>query len=424
MKRVNLVTFGLIIGLVSVSNIATASQRPTIAEWLQQVDEFSDAFETTITVIEPEIDFSINETDRLPGFQVSVLSEVDRVFTAPVFPLTDFSDEFSVRIEVAGQPANLPRLTASLATRFSSQLRYWLSQDLTDFKTRIRIKQQEYGWSDFEVQQLIALYSSSVLSPTEGAAFAFAFWQSNDFGARIYRSGEVYGVMLRLKHPVPGLPLVRFNESWWWAFGRADRESVSVFAPSFDETGQALRWVSLNDRARTTDFRRIEFSFPLADKTQTSRWELPAHWPRIARRPASLADRFNETLPAYVLAQITELTAESNLDLKLTRVLYWLDSEFEPTDAPISLQQSLVSMTRSNETTYQLLVQWWKSETRQPSALIVTPESTLLALALPPENTIDTPLEYRRRQWLVISSDLVRAELDEISPSDRWYFLP
>lgn len=358
-------------------------------------------------------------------FQTVMLhSEADLRFRAPRLEPTLAEHTPAIRIGLSGQAVSLPRFTMPEGFSrlpFTAQLRAWLSRDLTGLIQPLRAAQQEIGWSDYELHQVIKLYGSALAEPGEQTAFAAAFWQQNGYAVQLGRDPahpNRWLLMLGLNKPVPGLTLLQTGHHWWWVDAVEPIDSVHVSSTDFGQ-GQRLRFHSLSERNRTKRFIRQAFTVETNDGRQTVVWEVPEHWALVQPGPGHLYDHFREPIPDYLWQQLVSLFPSEDVVAQTEQFLTWVKGNFVETPASLSVYQSLRLQRQNQRTALVLLADWWQWLTGQPAALVAVDTRWQLALALPDSARAENSISHRGQTWWLPD------QTDPATPViQRWLFLP
>lgn len=405
-----------------------ASQRSlTSAEklWLAQLSAGVDVEVVSAETV-PSIWFpSLTKSTDLPVFSPSQNSEVDRTFNAPRTRLTYLEADYPIRIQIAGQSIALPELDGFHdAKGFVGTLQYWLGRDLSGLIFLTRKAQQETGWSDYELMQLVRLYSRTALSGSDSLALQTAYWHQTGYRVQLARTDDQWVLLLALNDPVDQEKLFRHGGLWWLPTETVESSTLNLLATQADLNAQPLRLTSMNDRSRSSDFTSHEFWFENAEKLLSVRWELPTHWAQIRWHGKDTAGYFSELLPAYLVDQINGLMRNEPLLTKLDLLSNWLSEEYDDSEIALSLQQALFYRQMTPQNRYQFVSRWWREEARGSIALVRISDETLLALSLPSDLDEERSIEHRRKRWLLLNSELVIVSPDQIDGELLWRFIP
>jgi hypothetical protein len=393
--------------------------------WLQR--QVGETDQTSLIVFEREYEswLGIENTNGLEVFQPNIERAADVVFVAPRKIATFLKLEQGISVEQSGQSITLPDYSFPSLNELSNeqQLQYWLSQDLTPLRFLIQSAQQEIGWSDFEVAQLLRRYASTLLSNKTQTPFLAVYWHQAGYQVQLTLDQEQASLFYRIDGSAVAWPMVRHRSRHWLTFDREFNGEVR-FPQALEIKGQALRLSSMNDRSSTTQFSSVMYRFDWEDQTQFAQFELPSYWVKIIRSPHPHEMQFTSKVPRYLLDQISSMI-QGELDVERLRSLaLWLRQNFEETNKNISVQQSLILKKQNNETRVILLASFWSFLTSKPVALVVENDQNYLALQLGDTAIVENAIQYRGHRWWLWHPDLsTNKSLSDLS-SSKWTFMP
>jgi hypothetical protein len=370
--------------------------------------------------------YGISKYTSLVAFQPEVTTNVDVTFTAPKKQFSYRQVEKGLTIEQSGQAITLPIIDSinSAELAIEALISEWMRQDLSSLRYYIQIAQQETGWSDIELIQLMSLYAATLLKESERTAFLASFWVQAGYQVQMGQVNDEWRLFYKVKERLYNTPFVDLLGHIWSPFEPMDNVSVNLISLPLSGQGQAFRSQSINSRSATTQFSRIETWFETDTRLRSIQYELPSHWAHVDRRPVSMSKQFAEPLPNFFYEQLLTLVAEKELTDQVNALAGWLKNEFELVTLPISVQQSLITKNQTVETRWVILAGWWKFLTGNALAIVELGDEAYLALELPDSLSLEQAISYRKKRWWFWSSNL-EAKQAPLNPNELiWQFLP
>jgi len=404
----------------------SAPEKAFISE-LDITERFS---ELSFVAVAPVVPVNLS-TNISVNIQPSINNEPDIQFKPVRSALTYNKLSVGISVEQSGQSITLPILVDSHpglsdeSVDIRPLLTHWMSRDLNPLLLYLHIAQQETGWSDYELLQLTQLYVSSQLTKLDQTAFLYSLWNQAGFDVNLALVDRKWVSFVRLPSPIPGVPLVYKQGSYWLAMAPwlDPDQKVMWYQPVESVSGQSLGLNALNDRAAGDELFSKDYRFDGIDKSHMVQFRLPVHWASVASVPAPVVTRYRQRLPDELLSGFSILMPDLDLKARTESVVNWLRMAFTDTDSFVSVHQMLVSGVASNESRFVMLSQWWSTEASNPSALLILDGKTYLALRLPKRNQYSDAVTFRGHQWWVWSSNL-QSNVDSSILQADWLFLP
>ncbi len=342
-----------------------------------------------------------------------VLRLSSKRLTYPVF-------EGGMTIEQSGHAVTLPPLPdIDVQSDLKNALTFWLSVDMSEFVWVLQATQTELGWSDYELLQLLTLYSANLDSSTEQQAFLASFWRQAGYGIRLWSDQQTRNVLIHLRQQAQVPMLIDDNQVWFSPTVSLPESSVNV---STALTGQGMRMVGLHPRYAGRDIAAIPFKLPEGSRHDVISIRVPVHWENVFRLPVTLKQRFLQPQPNVIYQQLSGILPTNDPIRQTASFIDFVQTNFTDAQTGLSLHQSWIAKQSNAPTRLLLLKGWWHSQVGGTSAIIVNGENIVLALtdqALTEENST---LFHRGKFWQLWSSDLTRLDTFDFDQS-QWVFL-